>query len=259
MSYKKQNLQVLVSEDFQKFIIVQKIKNNTSIITPFEKLDDNNYSSNFILPENRTYRVAQMRNLIPKISKFTSYSDFVNLDCLENIEPSIFNNIEDGLIMLNIFSKNEKIKNTDDKYENILEYDDKLLLNNCEKSYKPVEINIPNKFIFKTDDLKVLPVVLYDGFILSITDENRSILYLSIKNPEENLVGQCSKKSAFNIVNYFYNIWPIFDINIRLKATVKLFLEDDKLNLTGNKPILLKFTKDLKDEKAIVEMIGETI
>ena len=171
----------------------------------------------------------------------------------------MFNNIDNGLIMLNITSKNEKIKNTDNKYENILEVDDKLLLKNCTGDYKPIDIKIPNKFIFKTEDLKVLPVILYDGFILSITNEEESILYLSIKNPSENLIGQCSKKSAFNIVNYFYNIWPIFDINIRLKATIKLFLESDELNLEGNKPILLKFTKKLKEEIANVELIGESL
>ncbi len=256
MKYKKQNLQVLVSEDYQKFIIVQKIKNNITVITPFEEMDNNNYSSNFILPENRTFRVSQLRNLIPKISKFTSYSDIVNIDCVETIDPDMFNGIKKGIIMLNVFSKNEKIKNTEDKYENILEANDKLLLTDCSSKYKSIDVKIPNKFIFETKELKVLPVILYDGFILSITNKEESTLYISLKDPKNNLVGQCSKKNAFNIINYFYNIWPIFDINIRMKATVKLFLEGlPKFDV--EKPILLKFTKKLNDENATIEMIGE--
>jgi len=254
---KRKNLQVLVTEEFDKFIIVQKIDNTITVISPFEKIE-NTYTSNFILPENRIHRVTQLRNLIPRISKFSSYSDFVNLDCIECFDDDWFNGAESGIIMLNLVSKNEKIKDTN-KYENILEGYERLLLKNCSGVYETNTINIKNKFKFQTSELKVLPVLLYDGFILSINNRDKSILYITLKNPKENLVGHCSKRNAFTIVNFFYNVWPIFDINIRMKATIKLFNEDFDFAFEDENPILLKFTKQLNSETTTMEKIGESV
>ena len=254
-NYKRQNLQVLVTEDYNKFIIVNKVKNTSTIITPFEKIDDE-YTSNFVLPENRTYRVSQMRSLIPKISKFTSYSDYVNLDCVEVFDSELFNGIDRGIVMMNIVSRNEKIKDTEDKYENILEGYQKILLRNCEGEFEKQIININNKFVFETKELKVLPVILYDGFILSITNSEKSILYLTLQNPKELLVGQCSKKNSFSVINFFYNIWPIFDINIRKKATVKLYFDNDDIVLDYENPVMLKLEKRLDSPETTIEVVG---
>ncbi len=254
---KDQELQVLVSQDFEKFIIVERYNNTSKIISPFIKFADQ-YISDISIPMNRSHRVGKLKSIIPEFCTTNQIGDELAIDCCKNIEAEMFNGINDGFIMLNVSLHDQNIE-CKENTGSIYEADDILLMKNCIQKYQTVNIDLTNKndeSDFRTNGLKVLPVILYDGFMLCITNRYESIMYMSIQHPKRKLIGRCSKYHSFKIINFYSKLWPIFDIDIKNKADVKLNFDFDFDETT---PIIVKMTKKINNNQIKMQKVFETI
>ncbi len=253
---KNQDLQVLVNQDFEKFIIIERYNNTSKIISPFIKFADQ-YISDICIPINRSHRVKKLQSIVPEFCTINQISNELSVDCCKNIENEMFNGINDGFIMLNVSLHDQNIEGIEKNIGSIYEADDILILKNCIEKYQSVNVDIKNdKTVFKTKGLKVLPVILYDGFLLCITNNHQSIMYMSIQHPKKKIIGKCSKTHSFKIVNFYLNLWPIFDIDIKNKATIKLNIDFDFDETT---PIIIKMTKKNNSNQIKIQKIFETV
>ncbi len=170
----------------------------------------------------------------------------------------MFNGINKGFIMLNVSMHDKNIDGHEKDFSGVYEADDVLLMKDCLKKYQTVSVNIPedkkgNEFI--TNGLKVLPVILYDGFLLCITTQRESIMYMAIQNPKKKIIGKCSKYHSYKVVNFYSKIWPIFELEVKSKAVVKLDLDFEFDETT---PIIIKMTKKLNNNQIKIQKIFET-
>ncbi len=256
---KNEDIQVLTDQSFDKFIIIERYNNTTKLISPFIKFADQ-YITDLTIPVNRAHRVKKLTSIVPEFTSSHEISDELFVDCCKNIEPEMFNGINDGFIMLNISLHDQNINDPDSG--SVYDADDILLMKNCSHKYRTVSVpksnNIDKGVHFITRGLKVLPVILYDGFILCITNRHESIMYMSIQHPKRKIIGKCSKSHSFKIVNFYSNLWPIFDINIKDKAVVKLNFDFD-FEFDETTPIIIKLTKKNNSDQIKIQKVFETI
>ncbi len=249
---KQLQTQVLVNEDISKFILVNKNKNLTTIFSPFEVLD-NEYQSNFVLPENRSFRALKLKNLIPNLCHFESSNKQVNVDCIKCIDPSLFNNIKNGYIYLAVGNQNKKIKNK--QYKNIIEAKNILIYDNCKSKFNSIEFELSNKIKFKTQNLKIFPIITNNGFLLLTIDNEETTLYLSVENAKDSYIGSCIKSVACEIVRLYLNIWPILNIDITAKSS-EIYLDIPNLIFEEENSVIFKLTRKLNSKNVKIEKIG---
>lgn len=215
--------QTVINEDKSKFIIAKKFNNFTSIITPFNKIDDE-YKSDFIIPHSRAQRIQYLYNLMPTIAEYSTRSHDIEFDCVNKFPHEVFNNYTSGLI--HFYIQNKTIKN--DNNDTIIEMDPRLIIN-CIDDNELIEYENKSKILFTTNHIKVFSVLLSKGMIITIVNQDECILYITLLNPNKGYIGTCIRKEIANITQNVFPIWPIF--NIVADDTInKIFLKKEILN-----------------------------
>jgi hypothetical protein len=241
--------QTIISPD-QKFILAKTINNFTDVICPFKKVNDK-FITGFNLPVNQIHRIQSLYDIIPIFSKYTVIDKTVDFDCVEILPESIFGEATEGVIHFS--SVSQKRRNG----KNYFDVDSKLVFQNC--ADEPINnIEYEQNIKFKSDFLKIFPVILKQGFIFSTIDKSYCQLFISLSNPNDNFIGECSRYEIINTIQYIIPIWSIF--NISIGKTIKIYLQNDFLkDLYYNelKPILLHISYNLENPSDIsIKKIG---
>jgi len=86
-------------------------------------------------------------------------------------------------------------------------------------------------------------------------------LFISVINPKDLLVGECSKYEIINVIQYVLPLWPIFNINIGKNIQIKLqsdFIQDRYKDITS--PILLYISYNLdKSEEITIAKFAQNV
>ncbi len=243
----KSNLKVLVTADYSNFLVAKKHQNHTSVITSFIKKGDS-YSSNFILPSNRMQRAQSFYALIPEICELNVTKGEIHIDCISKITDPFaqyFQYGDNGIIMFD--------------YE---------VSDNIDVSPRCVHVDFPLKtksfeadtIKFKTDRLKVFPILLNEGFILSIADPDDKITtYCVIQDPSTGFVGSCGNKEAGEVFNYLLPLWGgnLFTINIS-DSIGRIYINKkvcESFNHPWSSYVIMK--RNTNNSKASIQKIGE--
>lgn len=234
--------QAVISTD-QNFILAKNIGNFTDIVSPFKKVKEV-YSSKFVLPINQLHRIQTLYDSISSISQYTVIDNNIKFDCVSNLPRNVFGDATDGYIHFSAVKQHKK----DNKIEVIVDPKMVFQLIECE----PEVIIFDQRIRFKSDFLKAFPVILRPGFIFSTADKTECKLFISIVNPKEMLIGECSKYEIINVIQYILPLWPIFDIYIGKTIQIKLqfeFIQDKFSDIET--PILLFASYNLENPKEI--------
>ncbi len=245
----KNNIQIIV-DDNDQFIMVEKYGNKIRMLTPFEECCDE-YITNITVPQNRHFHLEKIYKVIPQFCRIEEIQSEIDIDCCHSFEDNFFGKIKKGITMVNISNTfNQDVYNADDV----------LMLKCCKNKYQPINIKMfdDNIMKFRQNSLKILPIILYDGFIFSTTNHIKTVLYMSVQKPHQNIIGKCSKMHSFKIKNYFKNIWDIFKIQTtKNKATIKFNLD---YKFEEKNPIVLKMTRYFKNSDFVkIEKLYEDI
>ncbi len=245
------NTQAVISND-QKFILTKNIGNFTDIISPFKKNKDR-FSSKFILHINQLHRVQTLYETISGISQYTVIDNLIRFDCVSNLPTDMFGAATEGYIH---FSSVKQLKK-DNKIDVIV--DPKLVFQTCEDSMHSFIYD--QKIKFKSEFLKAFPIILRPGFMFSTVNKTLSQLFISVLDPQKNIIGECSKFEIVNVIQYLLPLWQIFEIYIGKTIQIKFsddFIKDYYRNETN--PILLYINYNLeKPEEINMVKLGQSI
>lgn len=223
---KNRNNQTVINEDQSSFIIAKKFNKFTSIITPFFYNNDNdNYQSNLIVPHSRAQRIQLLYSLMPKLARYETNQDYIFYDCLYKLPNDVFNEYKYGFIHLYMDNEVTNVENNNEINETI-NVDIRLLLNSIEENDESIEYENNSKISFITKFLKVFPVVLSKGFILTIVNEEQCNIFITLLNPNKGYIGTCIRKEIANITQNIFPIWPIFNI-VADESVNKIFLKKE--------------------------------
>ena len=242
--------QAVISTD-QNFILAKNIGTFTDVISPFKKIN-NHFTSKFTLPITQLHRIQTLYDSLSSLSQYTVIDQNIKFDCVSNLPPDMFGDATEGYIHFSAVKQNKK-----DKVEVVV--DPKLVfqLLDCE----PETFIYNQKIKFKSDFLKAFPIILRPGFIFSTVNKTMCQLFISIINPKEMLIGECSKYEIINVIQYVLPLWPIFDINIGKSIKIKLqsdFIQDRYKDDTN--PILLYISYNLeKPEEITIGKIAQYV
>ena len=229
--------QVVVSSDKTAFLIT-KVLTGTNIVCPFIK-SEGEYFTNFSTPTNRVYRIQALYQAIPKLSTYSITDNIITFDCVNKLPSAAFKDVDNGIIHFNAIDNED----SDD-----IEIDPKLVLKLVEP--ESVEIRFDQPIKFKTKFLKVFPIILTNGFILSIVDRDECTIFITLNNPEKNFIGNCLRQEIINIIQNLIPIWPIFNINI--SKSTRIYIREQYLPNEFRKetnPILINLTYRFEDPK----------
>lgn len=244
--------QAVLSLD-QQFILAKRNNEITDIVCPFYKMDGE-YYSRFFLSLNQLHRIQTLYEIMPEVAKYTVVDNHIWFDCITRLPDEMFGGKDFGMLHYSSIVEKKKSNETELLIETKLVF---------EEIHKPINIPIiyDQKVKFKADFLKAFPIILKKGFIFTTVDKQTCNLYLTILNPSENLIGDCTKFEVNNILQYLMPLWSIFDINIKKDITINLrdeFLND--LFKTIDSPILIKATYELnKPTDITVTQIGNYV
>jgi len=212
---------VVTSE--HEFILAKKFNDFSDVICPFIKIEGE-YYTNFVIPITQLHRIQTLYEMIVTgIAKFTVSESSIIFDCIKNLPNSMFGNAEEGY--MHYIATVEKNKETN---QNDIIVEPKLVFETSARA-ESVNITFNQKTKFKSEYLKAFPIILKSGFIFSTVDQQNCRLFMSISNPSENFVGECSKYEVNNLIQYILPLWSIFNINISENIQVSLrdgFLPD---------------------------------
>jgi len=244
--------QAVISVD-QNFILAKNINNFTDVISPFKKSKDH-FSSNFILPINQLHRISTLYEALSSISQYTVVDNTIRFDCVSNLPTDMFGDATEGYIH---FSAVKQTKKDKDKVE--IDVDPKVVFQNVEEKMYTFTRN--HKIKFKSDFLKAFPIILRPGMMFSTVNKTVSQLFISVLNPSEGYVGECSKYEIVNVIQYLLPLWPIFDINISSSIQIKFqdeFIQD--FYKDEHDPILLYINYSLdKPEEISMTKFGQNV
>ncbi|MFW6219360.1 MAG: hypothetical protein ACOC33_00700 [bacterium] len=241
MTYQKKNSyfkkkqpitnQTVIDEDKTNFIIAKRFNKFTSIVTPFFYNHDLEiYQSSLVVPHTRAQRINLLYNLMPKLAKYETYQDYIHYDCLYKLPPDVFDNYESGIIHLYMDNETTNVMSDDESEVNeTVNIDIRLILNEIEDQDTVYQYKNNSKIMFTTKYLKVFPVVLSKGFILTIVNNEECIVYVSLLNPSKGYIGTCIRKEIANITQNIFPIWPIFNIAAD-ESINKIFLKKEVIN-----------------------------
>jgi len=242
--------QAVISTD-QNFILAKNIGTFTDVISPFKKVN-NSFTSKFILPITQLHRIQTLFESISNISQYTVIDQIIKFDCVSNLPQDMFGDATEGYIHFSAVKQNKK-----DHFEIIV--DPKLVfqLIDCE-----ADTFIYNQKIkFKSEFLKAFPIILRPGFIFSTVNKTMCQLFVSIINPKDLLIGECSKYEIINVIQYVLPLWPILDISIGKSIQIRLqkdFIQERLINETS--PILLYVSYNLdKPEEITIAKIAQNV
>jgi len=242
--------QAVISTD-QNFILAKSIGNFTDIVSPFKRVKDK-YSSKFILPINQLHRVQTLYDSLSNISQYTVIDNTIRFDCVSNLPDDMFGDSTEGYIHFSSVKQHKK-----DKIEVIV--DPKLIFQIIE--CEPETFIFNQKIKFKSDFLKAFPIILRPGFIFSTVNKTMCQLFISVINPKDLLVGECSKYEIINVIQYVLPLWPIFNINIGKNIQIRLqsdFIQDRYKDITS--PILLYISYNLdKSEEITIAKFAQNV
>ena len=206
----------------------------------------------FRSPITQLHRIQTLYDSLSSLSQYTVIDQNIKFDCVSNLPPDMFGDATEGYIHFSAVKQNKK-----DKVEVVV--DPKLVfqLLDCE----PETFIYNQKIKFKSDFLKAFPIILRPGFIFSTVNKTMCQLFISIINPKEMLIGECSKYEIINVIQYVLPLWPIFDINIGKSIKIKLqsdFIQDRYKDDTN--PILLYISYNLeKPEEITIGKIAQYV
>lgn len=242
--------QAVISTD-QNFILAKNIGNFTDVVSPFKKIKDN-FSSRFVLPISQLHRVQTLYDSISSISQYSVIDNNIKFDCVSNLPADMFGDATEGYIHFSAVKQNKK-----DKVEVIVDPKMIFQLIDCE----PETFIYNQKIKFKSDFLKAFPIILRPGFIFSTVNKTMCQLFVSVTNPKELVIGECSKYEIINVIQYVLPLWPIFDIHIGKSIQIKFqseFVQDRYINETS--PILVYVSYNLdKPEEITIAKIAQNI
>lgn len=201
--FRNPKIQAIVTKDKSKFIIAKQflkhhMQNGTvGVISPFH-LTENGYNSNISFQINRKSRIQSISHMIPKITSYTIQDQNILFDCIGKLPSELFYGLEDGFIHFDVKFKNEPII----KPRMIIQEDYSLEQFGIVLSEPDVK--------FKTDKLKIFPVLLKNGFMISIVDNHSAILYSVICDPKGLTIGECVRSQISNITQYILPTWNEF-------------------------------------------------
>ena len=244
--------QAVISVD-QNFILAKSVNNFTDVISPFKKYKDH-FSSKFNLPINQLHRVNTLYESLSSISQYTVIDNIIKFDCVSNLPTDIFGNASEGYIH---FSTVRQTKKEKDKIE--IEVDPKLIFQSVETEMFTFTRN--HKIKFKSDFLKAFPIILRPGVMFSTVNKTICQLFISVLNPSERYVGECSKYEIVNVIQYLLPLWPIFDISI--SNTIQIKFQEDFIQdfyKKDHQPILLYVNHNLeKPEEINMTKFGQNV
>lgn len=251
-------LKILVDSKMEKFVICDpksdKIK---TIISPFITTvdEDSNpaFHSGMVLPTSRIQRAQGIFQKIPEICKIDVVDGKIFFDCVTEIMERFYANLkslnESGLISFSY--------NFDEKNKKIIINKRKLFIESFSEKYN-VDVKPIN---FTTEKLKILPVMLENGFIVTIAQPNEELTtFISVQNPEENFVDNYDISSNSLIFSYLLNIWGGDIFRIKMKDDIgRLLIRSDICSELheGNQSMILKLTRKSSSDVAYIEKIYE--
>lgn len=250
-SISSNNTQAVISTD-QNFILAKSIGSYTDIISPFKKIKENHYSSKFSLPINQLHRIQTLYESISSISQYTVIDNEIRFDCVSNLPTNMFGDSTEGYIHFSSIKQHKK-----DNVEIIV--DPKAVFQLTECDIETFTFN--QKIKFKSDFLKAFPIILRNGFIFSTVNKSTCQLFISLLNPKQQIVGECSKYEIINVIQYILPIWPIFDIYIGKSVQIKIQQHFIKNRYSDNTtPILLYMSYNLdKPEEITITKFGKSV
>lgn len=262
---RKPSNQVIVSKLEDKFLIGKRFTRSIAVISPFERVDETEITTNFNAPNNRSKRIQILYNMIPKISRYCVSEEGVKFDCLESISQStdifkhVNNGIESGFIHFDVTSFKKKDEETQ-KLTTFIDINPRLLFATLEDQ-EMIDITLDDlTHKFKTIKFKAFSVVLERGFILCSVDKNLTTLYITINRPNQSFVGNCIKKEVNNITTNIFPLWPIFNVNTnqnKLGVYVNDMITRDYKHVDS--PILIKLEREIDSNEAVATCIGYNV
>jgi hypothetical protein len=229
---KQHDTQVVISPIYDdSFIILKNFGSYRTIITPFVAYDDNAWDSDFVVPENRLFRIQNLYDNIKAIASYTISVDRITFNCLKDFPVDIFPpQAATGWLHFNHTSITTKNEN-DKKPTIVNQIDDRIVFEQIEDAeieqsgIYQMEFEIPTKISFQAKDLKVFPVIFDRGFALTIADEKKATLYLTLNDINKLYAGVCSQSELNNLIHNILPLFPFFSCNVNEK-NANIFLKN---------------------------------
>jgi hypothetical protein len=232
------NVQVVISNNTNKFILFKKFRDGVSCVVPYYKYEDEDFGCEFVIPNrnNKLKRIQNAYSMVESIGSYTVTTNTVGFDCLENFPDGVFNSgNNEGWIHFN--------QNTiTDGRATVVQIDDRIVIektpdNIMDTGKFDLEFEQKFKIKYKPMGVKVFPVVFDDGFCIVITNESRNTatMYLSLSDVSKMFVGTTTREEVYDIIKNVMLFFPFFNCGIN-ENVANVYLK----NIGGLKPFLTR-------------------
>lgn len=229
---KNHDTQVIISpHQKDRWIIFKKTPYFKTYITPFDAYEDETWESGIVVPENRLHRVQNLYENTKEISSYTISIDNISFNCLKGFPPEIFpKDAATGWIHFNHTST--IVKDEKDKKPTVVnQIDDRIAFEEIEEAeieqsgIHEFEFEMTHKINFKIEILKVFPIIFDRGFILTIADEKKATMYVTLNDVSKLFAGSATKNEFNNLVYNVFPLFPFFNCNVNEKSST-VFLKN---------------------------------
>lgn len=254
-------IQTIVSNDFESFVICKEFSNSVGIISTFCK-NGNSFKSDLKVDPSRTYRLENIQSQLPDLCEINTTDKYSELDSISKIDVAtdIFTTLrrlKSGILHYDASYTSSEL--SDVKYCDI---GARLLIR---KYTNPSTIKIKLKSNdLKIDKMKIFTIMMVRGFLTCIATNSKIVLHLVVCNPSKNLIGYCANlEDQHKMLRNINLFWPILETE-REKKSVKINLKEDFSHILGNEktkeyPVYIYMERKLDSELTDITHLGESI
>jgi hypothetical protein len=198
----KENMQILISKDKRKYILLAEKNGVSTVVTNFEYAN-NEMKPSLTLDINRIIRTQKLLKSLPSVFIMHADGKHIHIDAVSKILEFSIPDIS-GLVQFKVENK-EVLQH---QIMNIFEGIDQ----------KPQYVIIEDEELseFQPNTLKVFPIMLQKTAMVCVVDAIEKILHCPIINPKTGFIGTTTNKDYSRLIT-FQNVWPELDLEFTVK------------------------------------------
>ena len=199
----KDNIQILISKDKQKYILLAEQSGISTVVTNFE-YNNGQMQPSLTLDINRIIRTQKLLKGLPSVFIMHADGKNIHIDAVSKILEFSVPNMS-GLVQFKVENKETFQHEIITIFECIDEKPQYIIIEDDDDDTK-----------FQPSTLKVFPIMLNKSAMVCVVDAVEKILHCPVINPKTGFIGTTSNKDYSRLIT-FQNVWPELDLEFTIK------------------------------------------
>ncbi len=198
----KDNIQILISKDKSKYILLSEKNGISTVVTNFEYIN-HEMKSSLTLDINRIIRTQKLLKSLPSVFIMHADGNHIHIDAVSKILEFSISDIS-GLVQFKVENKE------------VLQHQIMNIFESIDQKPQYVIIEEEELTEFQPNTLKVFPIMLQKTAMVCVVDAVEKILHCPVINPKTGFIGTTTNKDYSRLIT-FQNVWPELDLEFTVK------------------------------------------